>query len=132
MARKKIGIDSLDTEIQKILREYGDNIKADIDAVGEKCAKKGQTALRNDSPKDRPEYFSGWRINVTEGRVYSSFEVYNKKAPTLTHLLEFGHDIKVNGVIVGRTRPIPHIIPVENILEEEFEKGVLNAIQANS
>ena len=47
-------------------------------------------------------YADGFVTDLRVSRYGHSVTVHNKNKPTLTHLLEFGHDIVVHGVRVGR------------------------------
>jgi hypothetical protein len=77
--------------------------------------------LRRDSPRThggRGHYWSGWRVDSKQLDSYgvngTRAVVYNYNKPTLTHLLERGHDIVRGGrgrrgVVVGHAEGIPHI-----------------------
>ena len=55
--------------------------------------------------------------------------VYNASQPSLTHLLENGHDVISHGVKVGRARAIPHIKPVEEETKQYFEELIVDEIE---
>ena len=65
--------------------------------------------LKATSPKARGKYANSWAVKKVNGK----FIIYNKK-PGLTHLLENGHDVVVNGVKVGRASAHPHIKDVND------------------
>ena len=138
MARRKrrvIRAENLGEEIKKILNEYGEDLAKDIDEVAQKVSQKGRSAVRNEaiakfnSRKEIHRYARGWQVNADVNRLYISYEIYNKSQPTLTHLLENGHEMR--GWAEGKPRfpGRPHIDPVAEELSEEFEKEVLDAIQ---
>lgn len=135
MARRVIMAENLGEEIKKILNEYGEDLTKEIDEVGKKVSQKGRTAVRNEavakfkSRKGIKRYARGWQINADVNRLYVSYEIYNKSQPTLTHLLENGHEMRGWATGLPRFPGRPHIDPVAEKLSEEFEKEVLDAIQ---
>jgi hypothetical protein len=84
-------------------------------------AEVARQQLRRDSPRThggRGHYWSGWRVDSKQLDSYgvngTRAVVYNYNKPTLTHLLERGHDIVRGGrgrrgVVVGHAEGIPHI-----------------------
>lgn len=138
MARRVIKAEDLGDEIKKIIREYGEDLTKEIDAAGKKVADKGKTALRNEatakfgSRKNLHRYAKGWRVVSEPDRLYVSYEIYNASQPTLTHLLENGHEMRGWAEGLPRFPGRPHIDPVAEELAEEFYKEVQDAIQRNS
>lgn len=138
MARRVIRVEDLGDEIKKIIQQYGEDLTRDIDEAGKKVSDKGKQALRNESAAlfssrgMRQKYAKGWRVVAEPDRLYISYEIYNASQPTLTHLLENGHEMR--GWAEGKPRfpGRPHIDPVAEELSEDFEEEVLNAIQRNS
>lgn len=118
-----IGIDSLGKEIAKMMEEYASEVAADIKAEARVVAKETVKELKKTSP-DGPgsrkgHYKDGWASKVeTENAVSIGIQIYNKKKPGLTHLLEKGH-AKRGG---GRVEGIPHIGPVEKQAVKDYEK----------
>lgn len=138
MARRVIKAEDLGDEIKKIIREYGEDLTKEIDAAGKKVSDKGKTALRNEataefgSRKNLHRYAKGWRVIAEPDRLYVSYEIYNANQPTLTHLLENGHEMRGWAEGLPRFPGRPHIDPVADELAEEFYKEVQDAIQRNS
>ena len=135
MARRVIRVDDLGDEIKKIIREYGEDLTVEIDAVGKKVADKGKQAIRNESAalfksrKNLQRYAKGWRVVAEPDRLYVSYEIYNAKQPTLTHLLENGHEMRGWATGLPRFPGRPHIDPVAEELSEDFYKEVQDAVQ---
>ena len=135
MARRVIRVDDLGDEIKKIIREYGEDLTREIDAVGKKVSDKGKQVLRNESAlefksrKNLQRYAKGWRVIAEPDRLYVSYEIYNKSQPTLTHLLENGHEMRGWAEGLPRFPGRPHIDPVAEELAEEFYKEVQDAVQ---
>lgn len=123
---KKVTVDNLAQELQKILDDYGDEVSENLDKITKEMGKKGVQALKNeslakfpDSKKHKKRYGQTWKSEVTQKRLYTTVTIYNSQAG-LPHLLENGH-AKVNG---GRVPGKEHIAPVERELIMDFEKEV--------
>ena len=118
-----IRIDALGTEIAKMMEEYASEVAADTKAEARAVAKETVKELKKTSP-DGPgsrkgHYKDGWASKVeTENAVSIGIQIYNKKKPGLTHLLEKGH-AKRGG---GRVEGIPHIGPAEKQAAKDYEK----------
>lgn len=138
MARRVIRVEDLGEEIKKIIRQYGEDLTKEIDVAGKKVADKGKQALRNEasakfgSRRNLKRYAKGWRVVAEPDRLYVSYEIYNANQPTLTHLLENGHEMRGWAEGLPRFPGRPHIDPVAEKLSEDFYKEVQDAIQRNS
>lgn len=125
---KKTPIDKLQANIDKLLREYADDVNKDVAELSRDFAKKGATAVRQSAQShgwgEHTGYAKGWTSQFETNRYSAQGVIYNKDVPGLPHLLENGHALR-NG---GRTRAVPHIAPVEEKLTAEFQKAVENAI----
>ena len=120
---KKIPIDRLAEEVNKILAEYGDNVSENVSDIVAAMSKKGAKALRSESSGavgGSGRYASGWTSQTETGRVSAQGTIYNAKVPGLPHLLEHGHALRGG----GRSRAFPHIAKVEEALVKEFESKV--------
>lgn len=131
---KKVTVDNLGTEIEKILAEYQGEVQDHLDVVTKKIGQKGAQALRNQSKSTFPvkaggktsgTYEKGWTSMASKpNRLYTVVTIYNKKRAGLAHLLEFGH-VSANGT--GRYERVPehpHVAPVEQALVVEYEREV--------
>ena len=120
---KKTPIDKLDVAIQKVLSEYGEETNKNVTELAKKFAQKGAKAVK-DSAKAKfggsGKYANGWTYTVETGRLSAQGAIYNKAAPGLPHLLEYGHAKRGGGRVPGKA----HIAPVEEKLVEEFRKAV--------
>lgn len=124
---KKIPIDRLTAEINKILTEYGEDVQRDVDEAAAKVTKAGVRAVKGNSRSTfggSGKYASGWTSKFEKGRLSSQGIIYNATVPGLPHLLEHGHANR-NG---GRTPGRPHIAPVEQKIIKDFEEAVKNSI----
>lgn len=133
MAARKTAIDKMSDAVMGILNEYGDDIKANLDAITKKSGAEGAKALRRKSrevfqSKDG-EYAKGWKYEFRKTRRYAKTTVFNEHY-SLPHLLEHSHDIrnKKGGKVYGQTDPHPHIAPVEKELVDTYEREVLKKL----
>lgn len=128
---KKVTIDNLASEINKILEEYGDEVYENLDEAVQKIGKKGVQALKNeslgmfpDSGKHKRRYGSTWKATTEKKRLYTIVHIHNTQAG-FPHLLEFGHNVaNGTGRIVGKAGAHPHIAKVEQELINDFEREV--------
>lgn len=119
---RKIPVDMLTQEVDKILSEYGGDVQGNLNTIVGQMSKKGAQTLRQQSKNTfggTGKYAKGWTSTVETGRVSAQGTIYNK-TPGLPHLLENGHALRGGGRTPGR----PHIKPVEEALVREFESKV--------
>ena len=124
---KKIPIDRLSAEINKILTEYGEQVQQDVDEAAQRVTRAGVKAVKGNSKSSfggTGKYAAGWTSKFEKGRLSSQGTIYNGTVPGLPHLLEHGHANR-NG---GRTPGRPHIAPVEQQIIKDFEEAVKKAI----
>lgn len=138
--RKVARIDDLSAELKKILEEYSKDAYKTIELAGKEVSEKGRLALKDSSMRmfnknlrkkknskgelvPEYKYATGWRVAVEIGRMYVSYEIHNKNQPTLTHLLEYGHELWQGG---RWDPPQEHIAPVEEKLEKEFVEKIIH------
>ena len=120
---KKIPIDRLSAEINKILTEYGEQVQQDVDEAAKKVTKAGVKAVKGNASSTfggSGKYVSGWTFKFEKGRLSSQGTIYNGTVPGLPHLLEHGHALRNGGRASGR----PHIAPVEQKIIEDFTREV--------
>lgn len=116
--------------IKAILEEYDEDIQEAIAEETIKMGKKAKEEVKKLSPvgtqhKRSKRYKQGWGYSTERGRGKITVTVHNKTNYRLTHLLEKGHALR-NG---GRTRAIPHIKPVEEMVNKEYEENIENVIR---
>ena len=126
MASKKVSLENLGKEIDKIFEEYKGDIESNLDEITKKVGKKGAQALKNeslaafpDSKKHKKRYGSTWTSRADKERLYTTVTIYNSQ-PGLPHLLEYGQASRNGGRVEGRE----HISSVEESLVFEFEREV--------
>ena len=113
------------TDINRVLSLYTKNVNTTMQSVFEITARDAANKLKQSSPKDKGEYARNWAVKKEAGKA----TVYNNK-PTyrLTHLLENGHDVVVNGVKVGHANPQVHIKPVDEWVQDEVMQRLQEAL----
>lgn len=124
---KKIPIDRLSAEINKILTEYGEEVQENVDEAAQRVTKAGVKAVKGNASGSfggTGKYAKGWKSKFETGRLNSQGIIYNGDLPGLPHLLEHGHANRNGGRTPGRV----HIAPVEQKIIEDFEKAVKKAI----
>lgn len=121
-------------EIKKILDDYELEVIDDMNKAAFATANLGVKELKAISPKSKRAkggaYAKSW--GYTKQKMpfgYTSYVIRNKKHYQLTHLLENGHLIKNKHGSYGRTKPIPHIKPVEIIVQEHFLDNLISRLK---
>lgn len=120
---KQVPIDRLDSEIGKILQEYGDDVQENMNDIVRQLSKKGAQTVKSQAKGTfggTGKYVAGWTSKVETGRLSAQGVIYNKDVPGLPHLLEHGHANRGGGRTPGRV----HIANVEEMLNREFEGKV--------
>ena len=123
-----VKVDNMAAAIAEMLGEYQVEITKNIDARGKTVADQGAKRLKETSPELSGDYAKGWIATKEKGASFgdeTGYIIHNKTNYQLTHLLENGHATR-NG---GRTKPIEHIKPVEDMVIKEYEKAVEEAIE---
>ena len=125
---KKTPFDKLQESLDKILRDYEEEVVKDTGELAKKFGQKGAQAVRASAQQHgwgrHTGYDKGWTTTFEQTRYGQKAVIHNKTVPGLAHLLENGHALR-NG---GRSRAFPHIAPVEQTITEEFYKAVKNSI----
>lgn len=129
---KAITVDRLGEEIAKILDEYATDITGNVEEATRRVTKMGVKTVKSESLRsfkdvnlDKGRYGTGWTSQIETGRFSAQGTIYNYKYPGLPHLLEYGHANR-NG---GRTPGHIHIAPVEEKINEDFERKIENEIK---
>lgn len=119
MSNKTIKIGQLDMELQSIFSTFEHHVNTAVDTAAENVAKESVKKLKKTSQNNKrtkgKKYKNGWKYKKTS----EGMTVYNEQYQ-LTHLLENGHDIIINGEVRGHAAAHEHIAPVEAWAQEEF------------
>ena len=125
-----IHVDQLDSVVQQILEEYGEEVKADVVEVTEKVAKEAKDTVENAAPVGarKGKYKKNIDVKQTQDSALETQHTVYVKAPEyrLTHLLEFGH-ATADGT--GRTKEIKHWQNGQDYVDQNFEKELRDKIE---
>lgn len=120
-------------QVNDILNEYSRDIQDGIVEIAKDVAKEDAKRLkdtRNTYKVRSGKYNKGWTVKTEKGRMSIQCIVHNKDNYQLTHLLEHGHRIiGRDGSVKGQTKAFPHIAPVEQESNKEYEQRVENLIK---
>ncbi len=121
----KINSQRLADVINGYLEEYGASVREAIETSSKQVAKDVVKELKQGGGfGGTGEFNKGWTSKTEQTRFGAETVVYNKTAPGLAHLLEFGH-AKMNG---GRTKAFNFIAPVNDSIEEKFVRAFEQSI----
>ena len=123
---KKVTIDNLATEIGKILEDYAEDTKENLDEILKRSAKVGANLLRSESHAkfNGNKYWKGWTVTEEKDDRWGSTYVIHNKGAGLPHLLENGHAKRGGGRVDGR----PHIRPAEQQIVSAVEREVMSKL----
>jgi hypothetical protein len=123
MANVKIGrlADEITSQLRKYSQIVTDDVEQIMDDVSKEAVSQLKAKIRDVGLVQTGDYMRGW----ARKRLPNGWVIHNKTDYQLAHLLEYGHAM-VNG---GRVPGTPHIRPVEEWLEKEFEDRVEKAIK---
>lgn len=108
------------------MEDFGRDVTEAIGEAMDEVGKEAVKRLKSTSPKKKRNggrYAKGWKYQRDKkSRLLIEARVYNATDGQLTHLLEKGHPIVRNGVVVGRVKPQKHIEPVDQWVEQNFAR----------
>lgn len=129
MEEERINIgnpDKLAKTIQSYMEDFGRDVTEAIGEAMDEVGKEAVKRLKSTSPKKKRNggrYAKGWKYQRDKkSRLLIEGRVYNATDGSLTHILEKGHPIIRNGVVVGRVKPQKHIEPVDQWVEQNFAR----------
>lgn len=117
--------------MNELLEEYGSQVLEVTEKVAKKTSREARLDLRH-VPESviggTGQYTRGWRASFETNKLNVKATVYNSSDWQLTHLLEYGHQVKRGGRTVGEAKPHEHIEPVKQWAFDEFEKRLKEEI----
>lgn len=127
----KLTLENFEKEMEKVLSEYSEDVKSNLDEATKKVMKEGVKLLRSESKakfgtsdKRDKKYATSWTTQFETGRMSTQGTIYNTEAG-LPHLLENGH-VSRNGTgrTLGSVKGREHIAPVDEKIATAFEREV--------
>lgn len=130
----KVTLETFGAEIQKILKEYEDDVTENLSIITKKIGQKGAKLLKDeslgqfpDSKRHKTRYGQTWTSKTEQNRLYTTVTIYNRQAG-LPHLLENGHALVAGGRQIGSVSAKTHIYPVEQELIRQYEREVVEKL----
>ena len=123
---EKISVDQLASHVVQKLQEYSDEVAEQIRSEVDQVCKETVLDLKKTSPKRTGVYARSWSKHVVaskKGRYV--LQIYNKKKPSLTHLLEYGHKNPGGSMVAARQ----HIRPAEEKAKQKLTSKVKVALE---
>ena len=115
-----------------LLDWYGAEVASVTVQAADKASKEARDKLKSKSTgafKDiTGSYRRGWRATLRKTNTGVDARVYNLTDYRLTHLLEFGHQMRSG----GRSKEFPHISTVNDWAIEQFEKYLWTGLEDRS
>ena len=122
----RVTLDEFSPAVAEILKEYGDEVIDASSEIMEPVNKEEVKKLKDKSPKKTGKYRKSWKKKVETTRFGASSVIYaSSPSYALTHLLEHGHALRRGGRTYGKVKGIEHIAPVNEWVQEEYERRLL-------
>ena len=119
MQVQKVTPDAFADAVRNLMAEYGEevsqSVKEDVKDIGKETVRLLNGYIQAPVTKD-----TAWITTV---------EIHSPKHYRLTHLLEFGHVVKVKGKVVGAARAYPHLATAETEAEELLGKKIAISVK---
>ena len=123
---QKVSVDALADAVMQQLDEYNELATDEMKKAVKKAGKTVKEEINASAPVRTGRYAKSWTSRTTaESSTDIEVTVYSPSRYMLAHLLENGH-AKRGG---GRVRAIPHILPAEEIGEQQLEEDIAKALK---
>lgn len=128
--------ETLYVQMSKILDEYDEHVKEVTDEAIKEVARNTVDILKATSPRRKVRggtYAGGWALKSVPGSGnIKAVTVYNRRAPGLTHLLEYGHAVVPSPKHPGKKSRVagnPHIKQAEERANQELEDEIRRRLE---
>lgn len=117
---------TIEEQLAEILQEYAEELDAKAEVIFKEIGSETANNLKATSPRGghKKHYADGWTSKVTEFGLNSKVVIYNRSKPTLTHLLEYGHEVYPH----GHANAYPHIEPAQQKATENLVEKLKEAL----
>lgn len=122
MSENHTSVVNFASAVNKILRDYGEDVRLAVIESVEFVARDATWKLKTAGGFKGVKYRRSWKNQIKKRVGYTDATVFNEKHYQLTHLLEFGHAIKRGGRKIGEADAFEHIAPINDKIPEMFEK----------
>lgn len=112
--------------VNHLLQEFGQDCYVATRVAVQETADVATNKLRHAVSKPKnfegTKYRASWTNQVRQTSISTEAIIYNKKHYRLTHLLEFGHAIRVGGRKIGDVEAYQHIEPINKEVDAIFQQ----------
>lgn len=116
----------IDVQITQLMKQYSDEVSAEIRESLTNIGKQAVSMLKATSPRYTGEYAKRWRMKTEEESGVFSLTIYQPgERAYITHLLERGHKTRNRRHFVDAQ---PHIQPVREWADAEALKAIEKAV----
>lgn len=129
-SNKKATAANFADQVEKILTQYGDDVRQNVEEITRTVGKKTAQELKSASSVfgGTGKYAKGWAVTMEKTRLGTTAIIHHRTQPGLPHLLEHGHIKVINGRRSGRVKGTEHIHPVETEAIEMYEREVVSKL----
>lgn len=133
MQVQKVTPDAFADAVRNLMAEYGEevsqSVKEDVKDIGKETVRLVHQNIDAAGIGGR-KYRKSFKDTVTKDTAWiTTVEIHSPKHYRLTHLLEFGHVVKVKGKVVGAARAYPHLATAETEAEELLGKKIAISVK---
>ena len=120
---------SSNIDLYSIIKEqfntFTDSLIEDVQKSANRIGREAIRTVKEKSPVKTGDYAKSWTKSVVKSDNGIYIKIHQKKKPTLTHLLEYGHKSK-NG---GQVKAIKHIEQTEIDANKELDNEIDRIIE---
>ena len=114
----------LELVVMSMVNEYADDVRLAVRVAVQETADEVTAELKTAGDFNGTKYRNSWKNTVRQTSVFTDATVFNEKHYRLTHLLEFGHDVRnrKGGPVLGHADAHEHIYPINQEVGDIFER----------
>ena len=114
----------LELVVMSMMNEYADDVRLAVRVAVQETADEVTAELKTAGDFGGTKYRASWKNTVRQTSVFTDATVFNEEHYRLTHLLEFGHDVRnrKGGPVLGHAEAHEHIYPINQEVGDIFER----------